>query len=462
MPRPSLLRPALLLAGITALAFGLTDTARAGALVNLIESSSLETGSFNRLLNFVELRDTTGRDREYSVPYIPDTLVVNYAADVITEWKKYADTVHWGQITALNNNLESLGVPHEVYTTACVVSAIGDISTAIYQGVAGKTWLNPTLERPKVDLKPRLDPSLLTVGDGVNSDFVLAPRVPSADYCAGGSINLIPDEGFLAYAALPGGGLLYEPGQMWCTPFGCLTSGQYPAPSWVNWSGLGGRMDAGCNIVNNVAYPKYEANVLKSLALNMPLAIHWNGATTVQGVRTGTSMAPFFALDPLGTENLKKVAELTSKNPLFPVYLTTGLPAAAPGVTDALDDLKAQLPAGTVDQQEYQGAATFMQTWQHLDTVIDARPITYYGKSFWHYCLFGCSTVPTVQPMLMPPTTMNGPTCFTPPQGVNNVPSYTGTSTYTTFRYHYGVTTVSEGKEVGNVQGTPLLRTDHE
>ena len=263
--------------------------------------------------------------------------------------------------------------------------------------------------------------------------------------------------------SLPGGGLVYEPGQMWCSFFGCLTTGQFPAPTWVNWSALSGRMDQACNAVNTSAYPAYEGNVLKSLTLNMPLAIHWNGATTVQGVRTGTSMAPFFSTDPLGTDNLRKVAELTGSNPLFPVYLATGLPVATKQVTDPLDDLKAQLPAGTLDQQEQQGAATFLQTWQHLDTVTDVRPITYYGKSFTHQCgFFGCSTVPLVQPMLMPPTTMTGPACFTPPLGVNTVPSYTGASTYTTFRYHYGATTVSEGHEVGNVQDKPLLRTDHE
>ncbi|ASN83291.1 hypothetical protein [Deinococcus ficus] len=460
-------------------ALSLHSAASADALLNLIESSSLQTDSVNRVISFVELADgvmkdgkfTRTREREYSVPYLPDKMVTNYAADVMFNWKKYQDSIHWAQTVNLNNDLSATGSPTDLYFPSCTLPFIGEASASIAHGLLGTGWLSVDEEKKQVNLAPLLDPyGMPSNHDRINAENHMVPRVKSNNYCVGMFPDLYPDEGIQAILGLPTvvpePFQTYEPGHTWCSAIGCVSNNSFafnPLPAWTDWSKLAERMDNACNNINNNAYKNYQKEVLLSLGKNMPTAIHWDGVAALKGDRSGTTMAPFYSTS---TGNAQQVLEIGKKNALFPGYVYSGLPSGTPDVLAKLDDLKRELPAGFLQEQEIQGAATFFQTWQKFDTFIDPRPVPYYVKSYFTYISIlppgKTTSLYATFPLTMVPSNVTATKCTTPRLGVNSVPGYGGLTTYTTWRYHYGATTVSESRTVPNVTGNPTLRVDSE
>lgn len=440
---------------LTAAVLTLHSAAKAEALLSLIEKGGQDTGSVNRALPFVELRDTAGREREYSVPYVPDRNAKNVAADFMANWKTYQDTLHWAMMVGLNNNITALGTPHDLRFSNCTLQLPADLTISAGQALTGSTWIQA--DPSKVDLKPS-NPSnerakTLPSGgmnswrdDGVKLENYDIPRVDRGRYCTYSSTTLIPDEL-----------TTYIPGTRFCTPFGCVATAQYPQPTTISWDALAARLQAACEGANRGETTDYQKQNLLSLSKNAPLAIHWDGVAKVGGVRSGTTMAPFYALG----SNLASVANIASTDPRFPIYLSGQLPLDPsailnkdkPGVPD-LEVLKRYLEPGNLEEQEAQGEAAFLQAWQQLDTLNDFRPLRYWAKAM--ECTFqGCVPIPV---MLFAPNVVATPVgCHVPSSALR-----TGTTTLNQYRYRWGVVSVPEGYTVPNVVGTPVLRTDKE
>ncbi|GGB73812.1 hypothetical protein GCM10008019_32510 [Deinococcus soli (ex Cha et al. 2016)] len=434
----------------------LLPVAHAEALLSLIEKGGKDTNSVNRTLPFVELRDTAGRDREYSVPYVPDQMAKNAAADFVANWKTYQDTLHWAMMVGLNNNLTALGTPHDLRFMNCTLQLPANLTIAAGQLLTGSTWVKA--DPGKVSLKvsnPGERAKKLPAGgvngwrdDGVKLEAYDVPRVDRNKYCQYSSTAFMPDE-FTQYV----------PGVRQCLPLiGCISSPNYPQPISVNWGSLAARLQEACAAANKGETTEYQKQNLASLTKNFPTAIHWNGAMTVTGVRSGTSMAPIYT--PLGS-NLTSVANITKTDPRFPVYLNGLLPMdpgtafqkSKPGVPD-LEVLKRYLEMGNLDEQESQGEAAFFQTWQQLDTLNDFRPLRYWAKAL-QCSLFACTPIPVLLPT--PVAFVTPATCTVPAGGPR-----TGSTNINQFRYRWGVVSVPEGYAVPNVTGTPVLRVDKE
>ena len=430
--------------------------ARADGLVNLIDAVGGDTSSVNRTTPHVELRDLAGRDREYSVPYVPERQPKNVAADFKANWQTYQDSLHWAMIVGLNNDVTSLGTPHDVHFLNCELQFPADLTIAAGQTLTGSTWIKANPDA--VNLDPS-NPAPEAAGKGVppggvngwrDDDLTLepyaVPRVSRDRYCGYSSVSFLPDE-------LEA----FTPGVQECTPLGCIQTPNYPLPLSVNWGVLAGRLQAACNGATQGEYPKYQKGSALSVDRNLPLAIQWNGVASITGARSGTTMAPFSA-----TTNAQSVAKVAQVDPRFPAYLTGALPFAVGlnvgtrekvGVQE-LEALKRYVSAGNLQEQEVQGVASFFQAWQQLDTVTDIRPIQYWAKAF--SCdLLACTPVPV--PLPMPPTVLALGAC--------NVPAFgpgPGTTTMTQFRFRRATVSVPEGHTVPNLVGSPVLRTDRE
>ncbi len=450
-PRP---HPALLVTAAL-LTVGLARADGAG-LVNLIDAVGGDTSSVNRTTPYVELRDLSGRNREYSVPYVPDTMPENVAADFKANWQTYQDTLHWAMIVGLNNDATSLGTPHDVHFMNCELQFPADLTIAAGQALTGSTWIKANPDA--VNLDPS-NPTPESAGRGVppggvngwrDEDLALepyaVPRVSRDRYCGYSSLSFLPDE-------LEA----FTPGVQECTPLGCIQTPNYPMPVSVNWSVLASRMQDACNGATRGESPKYQKDSALSLTKNLPLAIQWNGVAAIQGQRSGTTMAPFFA-----ATNAQSVASAAQVDARFAAYVTGALPFAAGvnvGTNDQvgvqeLEALKRYVTAGNLQEQEVQGVATFFQAWQQLDTVTDARPIVYWAKGFSCF-LLACTPVPV--PLPMPPTVLAMGACTVPPVGPGP-----GTTTMTQYRYRRAVVSVPEGHTIPNLVGSPVLRTDGE
>ncbi|TDE84987.1 MULTISPECIES: hypothetical protein [Deinococcus] len=447
--------PKRVLGLMAAVALVTASAARAEALLSLIEKGGRDTASANRTLPFVELRDTAGREREYSVPYIPDQNARNVAADFVANWKTYQDTIHWAMMVGLNNNVTALGTPHDLRFMNCTLQLPADLTIAAGQALTGSTWVKA--DPGKIELKPsnpsseqaRKLPSGGMNGwrdDGVKLENYDVPRVDRGRYCGYSSNTLIPDEL-----------TTYVPGVRVCTIFGCVATPKYPQPISISWGTLAARLRAVCDAANRGETADYQKQNLASLAKNAPLAIHWNGVESVAGMRSGTTMAPFYTLG----SNLDSVANIAKTDARFPVYLSGRLPLDATtllsngktGVPD-LEVLKRYLEPGNLEEQEAQGEAAFLQAWQQLDTLNDVRPLRYWAKAM-QCTLLSC--IPTPVMLLAPSVFVTPASCNVPSTVVR-----TGSTNLNQYRYRWGVVSVPEGYTVPNVVGSPVLRTDKE
>ncbi|MBZ9714968.1 hypothetical protein [Deinococcus multiflagellatus] len=432
------------------------QTAGAEALLSLIEKGGQDQSSVNRVMPFVELRDTAGRDREYSVPYVPELSVKNVAADFVANWKSYQDTLHWAMMVGINNNVTALGLPHDLHFANCTLQLPADLTISAGQLLTGSSWIkadpasiklktsNPSSERAKTLPEGGVNGWR---DDGVSLENYDIPRVDRRRYCAYSNIELIPDEL-----------MMYVPGVRVCSPFGCVATPDYPKPTYVNWDGLRGRLQAVCAAANKGETSNYQKENLLTLSKNTPLAIHWNGVGTVTGTRSGTTMAPFYAL---GT-NLLSVASMAKTDPRFPAYVSGRLPVDPSAVLSKghvgvpeLEVLKRYLEPGNLEEQEAQGEATFFQAWQQLDTLNDFRPLRYWAKAMECNIFGTCTPVPL--PLLAPNAVVTPVNCTVPSAAVR-----TGTTTINQYRYRWGVVSTPEGFTVPNVTGSPVLRPDKE
>lgn len=449
-------RPMKLLSCAAAVTLFLLPAASAEALLSLIEKGGRDTSSVNRSLPFVELRDTAGREREYSVPYVPDQLAKNTAADFVANWKTYQDALHWAMQVGLNNNITALGVPHDLRFMNCTVQLPADLTIGAGHLLTGSSWIKADPSKIELNVSnPGEQAKKLPAGavngwrdDGVKLEAYDIPRVDRGRYCQYSSNEFIPDEF-----------TMYTPGVQQCLPYlGCVSTPNYPQPVSVNWGGLAARLQEACTRANKGEAADYQKQNLASLTKHLPAAIHWNGVMTVTGTRSGTSMAPIYT--PAGT-NLASVVNIAKTDPRFPVYVSGNLPMdpstafqkGKPGVPE-LEVLKRYLELGNLNEQESQGEAAFFQAWQQLDTVNDFRPLRYWAKAM-QCSLFACTPIPVP---LLPPTAFVTPLTCTVPAGGPRI----GATNINQYRYRWGVVSVPEGYAVPNVTGTPVLRVDKE
>jgi len=434
----------------------LTGMAAGDGLVSLIDTNGRGSSAY-RQTPFVEVIDRTasGKKFEYSVPFIPEQLSRNTAGDMQYEWQHYQDTLHWASSVGLNNSIApAIGTPHEIRLLNCDLQLPADVSIATVHGLTGTTWLKNT--PPAVQVSNPSPSGKIPSGyaggwknDHIDLAHVLAPRVNRGDYCQYSSTSFWPDTG-----------TVYVPGVRVCS-FGCFQSPNYPNPISINWAVLRQRLQDVCTNASNAEYKTYQANITKSIAKNMPLAMHWDGVASLHGQRSGTTLAPVFA-----ATNAKSVADLTKNaDPRFASYLTTlgkssanGFPfpsgtykPGAPGITE-LESVKRWLDPGNLLELEAYGYVPFFQTWQQLDNVTDWRTITYWASAV-QCAWFSCWSVPV--PIPMPVTAVTAAGCTVAP--TNGGP---GITNITQYRYRYGWVSVPEGHDIPNVMNSPTLRLD--
>ena len=456
--------------------------------------------------------------KEYSVPYQTELQVRAYAEDARDNWKLYQDRVHWAMQVALNNdvvtNLYTAPLPTgtafipappvDTYYQNCVIQLGADLWTSLLQSVAGQGNIptDPALVLPDLPSAPdksnergkaaKLAALPLSqpaaggwVNDGVGLEFVLAPRVARQSYCKHTSANIFPPDYTAPY--MPGN--VYEMAVKWTVgPFSGTIG---PAVSQViNWGRLYQRTNAAGTAATREYYPLYQKDTALSLAKNLPTAIHWDGAFLPSGgTRSGATIAPYYSLPALpkpgqapnvpgicpltspaaASQHDRDVCTLAAKNPLFAAYLK-GLGLVDPSDVGAvvtankdphsvgdknLEDLKRQVSAGTFSQQQKEGMATFLHTWQQLDTVVDARPLNYWTPNA--VCVnFVCTHYATPNPISSVTVTPVSATAL----ATNTIGS--GSTLYTSFRYRFGSQTTPEGHLIPGVTGHPVMRIDNE
>lgn len=507
MKRHLTLLCAVLLVG-PVLAAPKTPVPQTGARLSLIDIFTQFNTSMNRTPYFVEIQDVAADQvlKEYSVPYNTDMQVRAFAQDAADNWKTYQDTLHWTMMMALNSdvytNLMTAPLPIgqavvpappvDTHYQNCILQIPADLWGSLAKSFAGVDDIDqiPAIALPSVPSAPDLSnprgvlakalPLTLSQPasagwnpDEVNMEFVLAPRVSRDRYCGDVSANIFPPDYIAAF--MPGN--LYE--MAITTSIGPFTFHIGPPVTTVtNWVPLYERLNAAGTVVTKAAYLTYQKDTALSLAKNLPLAIHWDGAFLPSGgIKSGTTLAPFYTLPKLPSPGVsaaglvsqhdKDLLTASKKDVRFIPYLNgLGLPgvAAATSVVakgeDAnapgdpiLENLKREVSAGTFIQQQKEGMTTFMHVWQQLDLVADLRPLIYWTPN--KVCVdFVCTTYVTPNPISAVAVT---------PLTVTALPTNTigvGVSTFSSFRYRYGVETSPEGHMIPGVSNHPVLRPD--
>ena len=481
-----------------------------GARLSLIDIMTTYNKSLMRVPYFVEIQDIEQDKvlKEYSVPYSTEFQVRAFAQDARDNWKIYQDNMHWAMQVALNNdaftnlmtspppigNAVVPAVPVDTYYQNCQIQLTADLWTSITKSIAGVTDINtaPAIVLPSVGvgntatdqsnargkLAKKLDLAVSDPmngswkNDGTGLEFVLAPRVTRSNYCPMTSANYFPPDYTAPY--MPGN--VYEMSIKWVVGPFAGTIG--PAVTTViNWSPLYQRLNTAGTQATKKYYTDYQKNTALSLAKNLPTAIHWDGAFLPSGgTKSGATIAPFYAFpvvpqpgQTLLSDHDKDVLDAAKKNPQFPLYLGgMGLPivnnimaAAAPNkdvhsVGDKnMEELKRTIRAGTFQQQQKEGMATFLHTWQQMDMLVDARPLIYWTPN--QTCInFVCTSIATPNPIssvnVTPVTATAIPT--------NTIGS--GTTIFETFRYRWGVQTTPEGHILPGTTNHPVMRVDNE
>lgn len=428
-------------------------------LLSLIEGDSREAGDINRLNAFVEIRDVGGREKEYSVPFLPIQSIKKYTTNSQANWKKYQDTMHWSAMMGLNRAIDqTFAPPTDTFLYTCMIP-LASLQISLTHTITGKTWIDAAKEPDDLNISD-VSSGGSWKSDNMTLENVWAPRVKTNTYCPNSNLKVVPDYLF------PGSPTnMYEPARIE-TVYGApvFTSGTYPAPAYVNWPEIAKRTQEAANKAHKKEYPDYQKAQAQALATFLPTSIHWDGAMNLLsgGQRSGTSMAPYFDIDP--TKRLKTIADISASNAQFPIYIQGGLALGdpsdksdaetAPGLK-SLEALKRQLPAGPILQQEREGSATFLQTWQQLDTVTDYRPLNYWIKSLvCNTTIFPPSRVCIPTPFAVPiaPMVVTTPGAVVPP-----APG-TGSTVFTLHRYRYGNVTIPEGHYIPNTYNKPVLR----
>lgn len=479
-----------------------------GARLSLIDILTTFKSSLNRTPYFVEIQDIVlGKVlKEYSVPYNTDLQVRNVAQDAADNWKTYQDTLHWTMMMALNadvfTNLMTAPLPLgqavvpappvDTHYQNCVLQLPADLWGTLAKTVAGVQDISPVASLAVPNLPGTPDTSnprgVLAKAlplplsqpaatgwqdDGTTLEFVLAPRVAREQYCAQVEPNVFPPD----YTAPFMPGNLYE--MAITSTVGPFTFHLGPPVTTVtNWAPLYARVNAAGTLATKAAYAQYQKDMALSLAKNLPLAIHWDGAfLPSSGIKSGATLAPFYTLPKvpgpgvpaasLVTQHDKDLLAASKKDARLVPYLNgLGLPGAAAATKAAtggadphapgdpvLENLKRSISAGTFSQQQKEGMATFMHVWQQLDAVVDPRPLSYWTPN--KVCVnFACTVYATPNPISGVAVT---------PLTATALPTNTvglGTSTFTAFRYRYGTQTTPEGHPIPGVSGHPVLRTD--
>ncbi|MFC4455192.1 hypothetical protein [Deinococcus sonorensis] len=425
-------------------------------LLSLIDTGGQQLGSPYRSTPFVELLTPGQSGREISVPYVPALDARAVAGDEVYEWGRFQERVKWASTVGLNSSVTAgLGSPEDLYLTNCLLQVPADVSIALKQALAGVSNLSPT-PAPEVAVSdPLSEPWTYDQVDLYNPQKAitaeqlptLTPRIDRTSYCADASLDPAPD--------IP---VAYLPGVQTCTPFGCLSTPNYPQPLYINWPLLAERMWQACQ--NAVAgYADYQKNVLQSVATHLPAAVSWDGLPAPHGDRSGTVMSPVVGEGSV----LPSAAKLATQNPQWLLYFNTtfktlkegflpgqGAASGAPGVS-TLEAFKRRLEPGTLQEQAVHGYATLFETWQQLDTVVDVRPTVYWSTSL-ECVLFDCTPVPV--PLPAPDLLVTPEGCTVPNPGTIGA----GSTTFTMPRFHNGYVSVPEGYAVPGLMGEPSLR----
>ncbi|GGJ48111.1 hypothetical protein [Deinococcus roseus] len=334
------------------------------------------------------------------------------------EWQRFQDRLHWFVVASINNRLDfRLKAPpwHNIAPN-CAFPDIGDtlvdaVRTVDPLGNTERIENIPTpdlqISTPNVVFDNAQIPNngkfpFVDIKPSVDLPFKIYPRTHTADNC----------EHYDGLFADSGNGVdvpfMYIPRHRECVWYVCvdeglvgtiiggITGNNYPQPLYLNINRTKSRMVEACNKMMQEEYPEYLANVAKILAEAMPLAIHWDGLASFDGLKSGVIFQPVASYTPQPTQIAELAANSENKNAL-PYYIDKTLPRLNTDLDVRLqkragewrlEELKRWLKPATVLENERFGYVTLFQVWNEIETVVDARP------NIYHYHSILCNAFP--------------------------------------------------------------------
>jgi len=448
----------------------------------------------------------------YEALALPSVLSQITARELAYAWQKFQDRSRFAISSSVNGgmlNLPSLVPllmpPYNNYSTACLLSPVGDVSTSVAQSLFGIEYLKPgELTKPKSGVPQAPDPlTSSSAGSFLTPDLKLPGKVAwknvpdNVNLASHLPLHQIPvtqhdlwcnkkPSAYLADNLLDIGlpHEVYSPGIMACTPFGCLTDGSYPRPRRIDWNEVKRRQQLACNEVIKPAAKTYYKEVAAAIA-KVPGGLLWSnrlddyvGLYTVpvnhlpisveEAKKTGTDLIdqikntemPDALLAPnpsgglLDYYNITKVAAhfglpLSDSKSLGGTKLSTYNGKRDQVGVNKLEETKRTFPQLDINSQAEIGAASLFQVWAKPETVLDSKIQVFNFKS-------ACIPVLGACPFPTPNYQLPINDMIITPASCTVLPTRLGTTTFAMLRYHYRWVSVPEGYAVPDISGTPV------